>query len=86
MEDFVNILVKWRRKLGDNILRNYTKIKYLHATSNPKITNVNHLTNLRTLYANEHCGIDNAGIANLNLQELYVWCNEKITDINHMTT
>ena len=44
-----------------------------------KITNVNHMTNLKILDADGDCGIDNKGISKLNLIELHVAGNEKIT-------
>ena len=56
----------------------------LDACSNPRITNVNHMTRLQKLNAQYICGIDNAGIANLNLIELHVCDNPNITDLNYM--
>ena len=35
----------------------------LNASDNNKITNVNHMTNLKILYARRNCGIDNEGIS-----------------------
>ena len=48
----------------------------LNASHNSKITNVNHMTNLKKLDAGgSDCGINDAGIKNLNLVELHAWDN-----------
>ena len=58
---------------------------YLNVSNNSKITNVNHIINLKILCARQNCGIDNNGIKNIiNLEELNVNRNPKITNINHM--
>ena len=49
------------------------------ACDNSKITNVNHMTNLKILDASLDCGIDDNGIMNMNLQSLMTFCNPKIT-------
>ena len=55
-------------------------MKYLDAYGNPKITNVNHLINLKILNANGNCGINDNGIKNLiSLEHLYANYNPKIT-------
>ena len=47
---------------------------------------MNHMTNLRILYAKgANCGIDDAGIRDINLIELNATNNFKITNVNHMT-
>ncbi len=52
----------------------------------PRITNINHLTKLKKLYACDGSGIDDQGIKDLiELEILYVDSNKKITNINHLT-
>src|SRR5690606_39536294 len=51
----------------------------LYAYNNKKITNVNHMTDLKKLDASDGCGIDDEGISKLNLIELYATDNDKIT-------
>ena len=83
--DFCNIHYRYRNTLTNTILLAYPFIRYLNATYNPKITNVNHLTNLKILWACGTSGIDDYGIKNLNLIELYAYNNPKITNANHLT-
>jgi hypothetical protein len=84
--DFLNINYKYRYKLNNKILLKYPFIKYLDASYNHKINNINHLINLEILYASGNtCGIDNDGIKNINLIELYAYNNSKITNVDHMT-
>ena len=80
-----NIDDEYLDKLSDEILINYPKVKYLDASYNSKITNVNHMTKLQILDIHGMCGIDNNGIKHLNLIELGAFNNRKITNINHMT-
>jgi hypothetical protein len=57
----------------------------LYIWNNPKITNVNHMYNLKILYAaGSKCGISNEGIKNINVEQLSAANNPKITNINHM--
>ena len=51
----------------------------LNACSNSKITNVNHMSNLKKLYAEHGCGINDDGIKYLNLSILHAETNPKIT-------
>ena len=60
-------------------------LEKLDATHNKKITNVNHMTNLKDLDASGNCGIDNDGIKNINPEKLNIEYNGKITDVKHMT-
>src|SRR5205807_10203704 len=87
--DFYNIpyqyKFKYKFKLSDSILVHYKFIKFLDANYNPKITNINHMTNLKKLCAKGSCGINDNGIQNLNLIELNAHDNSKITNVNHMT-
>ena len=85
IHDFLNIEGKYLEKLTDEILFHYPFIKYLDATNNSKIANVNHLTKLQVLNASRNCGISDNGIKYLNLIELKAYNNHKITDINHLT-
>ena len=69
---------------------------HLNASDNKKIKNVNHLKKtqvardgqkpclLKILYCVNDSGIDQNGIAELNLIELYAGGNEKIKNVNHM--
>jgi hypothetical protein len=83
--DFYNIPSKYLRLLNDKILFNYPFIKYLDASYNLKITNVNYMHKLIELDASGHyCGIDDLGIKNINLKKLKAYYNKKITNINHM--
>ena len=82
---YFHINYKCLDKLSDNMLLNYPKIRYLDATNNKKITNVNYMTNLQILNASWGCGIGDNGIKHLNLIELYASDNLKITNVNHMT-
>lgn len=52
----------------------------LNASDSDKIKNVNHMTNLKILYANNNCGIIDDGISDLDL--IYIFL--VITEINHM--
>ena len=61
----------------------------LNANNNKKIKKINHMTNLRILYASWKCGIDDDSLIStfggLNLVKLNAWNNPKIKKINHMT-
>ena len=85
IHDMYNIDSKYCRKLTDNILINHPSVRYLDASNNPKITDVNHMTKLQKLEADGNYGINNDGIKRVNLIELDAYDNPKITDINHMT-
>jgi len=65
--------------IDDKGIKNLTKLKILSASDNPKITNINHLTNLEILWCDGNCGISDEGIKNLtNLKEMYARNNPKI--------
>ena len=83
--DFYNIPYYYKIKLSNEILINYPEIKYLDASWNAKITDVNHMTNLQKLNASESCGIDDLGLIDLNLKELNASNNPKIKHIEFMT-
>ena len=84
--DFNNISYQYLGKLTDTILLAYPFIRYLGAAHNPRITDVNYLTNLQKLWAwDTNSSIDDNGIKNLNLIELDADYNPKITNINHLT-
>ena len=53
--DFKNINKKYLQKLNDDVLINYSFIKYLNARNNKKITNINHMSNLKILDASHCC-------------------------------
>jgi hypothetical protein len=67
--------------LTDQILKQkkYIGLKKLNTYNNPNITTVNHMTALKQLNAGWNCGIDDAGIAGLNLEKLAADYNPKIT-------
>jgi hypothetical protein len=71
-------------KLTDDILSKYIWLTKLDAYVH-KVTNVNHMTNLKILFATGGSGIDDNGIKDLNLAVLDVWGNTQITNLNHMT-
>jgi len=54
----------------------------LDANRNKKITNVNHMKNLKELYASGECGIGDGGIKDCDLVILEAFCNNKITKVN----
>ena len=83
--DFYNIPQKYIKRLSDKILKLYPFIKKLNVCDNYKVTNVNHMTNLKILGALGDCGIDDNGIKDLNLIELDAGYNPRIKNINHMT-
>ena len=86
IKDFWNISNKIQIKLSDEILKKYNDIEFLDASKNPKITNVNHIINLKKLDTFYECGINDNGIKNLiNLEYLDASDNPKITNVNHMT-
>ena len=69
-----------RGKLTDEILKLFSYVIKLNVNNNRKITNVNHMKNLRILYAGSDCGINNHGIQHLvNLTKLNSYGNNKIT-------
>ena len=83
--DLFDIRVEYLQNLNDDVLLNYKFALRLYACSNPKISNINHMSNLKVLNASRKCGIDCYGVKNLNLEVLYAYDNPKITNINHMT-
>ena len=71
-------------KIDDECIRNIN-LEKLIAYDNPKITNVNHMTNLKELNAGGNCGINNEGISCVNLEVFDASFNRKITNVNHMS-
>ena len=68
-----------RYNLTDELLKLFPHVMKLDVFFNSKITNVNHMKNLRILYAGDNCGIDDHGIQQLvNLTKLYSDDNNKI--------
>ena len=51
IKDLLNIDYKYRLKLDDKILKNYSDIIKLCANYNTKITDINHMTKLKVLHA-----------------------------------
>jgi hypothetical protein len=85
IHDFYNIDKKYLRLLNDKILLNYPFIKYLNASANKEITNLNHIYNsLIKSNASYSSGINDNSIKKINLEILYVQNNPKITNLNHM--
>jgi hypothetical protein len=64
--------------IGDNEIKNLNLIKFF-ATNNPKMTDVNHMNNIKMLDASVICDINNNGIKNLTV--LYAFSNSKILNI-----
>ena len=91
VKDFCNIEGKYLTILDDNILKNYKHITKLNASHNSKIKKINHLTNLKILYARSdpydcvYCGIDDNSLIDFNLIELDASYNLNIKNVNHMT-
>ena len=85
IHDFYNIPRIFTDRLNNEILKLYPFIKELNTCDCHKITNINHMRNLKKLIAFGDCGIDDNGIKNLNLIELYSHNNPKITNVSHMT-
>jgi hypothetical protein len=86
IHDFYDIEDKYLRLLNDKILLNYPFIKYLNASNNINITNVNHMNKLIKLNASGYCGVNNKGIENIKLiQYLIIRGNINISNINHMS-
>ena len=56
----------------------------LNVSSNPKITKINHLKNLKILDASCDSGINDESLIGLDLVELNICNNPKITKINHL--
>jgi hypothetical protein len=82
--DFYNIEEGYLIRLNNKILLNYPFIKYLNASNNKKITNIDHMNNLIELDAGWDCGITNKGLQKINLIILNANNNNKITNVNHM--
>lgn len=85
--DLYNIPEKYKDKLSDEILKNYSYIKYLDVSNNSNIKNINNLFNLQKLTAGRlcyDCKINDNDIKNLNLIELSIY-NSDITNLNHLT-
>ena len=67
-------------------LSDLTNLVSLNINSVGSVTDVNHLTKLKELFAGNTCGVDDHGISQLNrLRKLYIPHNEKISQIGHMT-
>jgi hypothetical protein len=71
-------------KVIDSTVKFLTNLTELSITSNKKITDINCLTNLRTLYSNVGSDLTTTGILALtNLAKLHI-SSGKIIDINHL--
>src|SRR5690349_615990 len=69
----------------DEHLKHFKLIEYLDVDDNPNITTVNHLKNLKRLYAKGNSGINDNRIKDLEfIEELYVSNNPNITTVNHL--
>ena len=78
IHDFYNIDDKYICKLTNDILIAYPFIRKLNAY-NGRITNINHLTNLKVLYVDWNGGISDNGINKLtNLKELSYLYNNRL--------
>jgi len=87
--DLCNIENKYANKLNDRILLNYKNAKKINANYNNKITDVNvivnHMTDLKVLFASGNCGINDFGLSKVNIEIFDVDDNKYITYLNHMT-
>jgi len=70
--DLYNINKKYPVKLNGKILSNYQYVEKLYVFNNPKITRVNHMTNLREFDVWGSCGIDDEGMKYIKKNEI-VW-------------
>lgn len=71
-------------KVIDSTIKFLTNLTELSITENKKITDINCLTNLRTLYSNVGSDLTTKGILGLtNLTKLHI-SSGKIVDINHL--
>lgn len=68
--------------INDNGIKHLKYLKYLNASNNPKIKNINHLVNLEILYATELCGIDDHGIKQLRVKHANGSIYKKLNYIN----
>jgi hypothetical protein len=68
---------KYKYVLTNDILLNYSFIKYLDINNNTNVTNVNHLNKLIKLNASGKSGIYDFGIKYLNLTILNISSNKK---------
>ena len=87
IKNLYHISLKYTNKLSQEIIEQnkYKYVEKLDATSNEKIKNVNHMKKtLKILYCSYDSGIDQNGISELNLIELYAHYNNKIWNVNHM--
>lgn len=71
-------------KLDNEIIKKYPFVVKLNACNNSKITNVSHMKSLKKLNARGDCGIDDEGIANLDLVKFNARHNSKITNVSFM--
>src|SRR6185437_9335889 len=78
--------IKNENKLTDEILKQqkFSHLKVLNVCDNKKVSTVNHLVKLEELNVGASCGIDQNGIAEINLKKLNASDNYKIKDVNHM--
>jgi len=51
--------------IDDKGIKNVNLV-YLFVDDNPKITNVNHMKDLKSLHASGYCGIDDYGISGIH--------------------
>ena len=73
-----------KKILSDEILKLnfFESVAKLHASNNSKITNVSFMKNLKIISASGSCGIDQNGIAGLDLVELHAVGNQYINQSN----
>ena len=65
--------------LTNDSIRELTNLQELHCNDCEYITDINHMTKLRSLYAGGYCGLNNEGIKNLKLTYLDSKNNYKLT-------
>jgi len=81
--DLKNIDYKYLRKIDNEILQNYTRVKMLNASYNIYINNINNLTSLKELIT--HGNMRDDDISGLNLEILNANSAYKIKNVNHMS-
>lgn len=72
--------------IQDSDILNFTKIKKLNASANPKITNINHMIHIIECNISSFiCGVSDSGICDLKYIKILNACyNPKIININYM--
>ena len=86
ISDLINIDSESKKSLNDSVLSLsiFEWVNNLNAKNNLKIKNVSFMKSLKVLHAQGNCGIDQEGINQLDLVELYTANNGKIKNVSFM--